>query len=184
MLHKPCTPIEIWAPIEESKGYYEVSNTGKVRSMLRSVTYKDGRKNRVWPSVEIKQCLSVSGYLMVDLKMNGHRIKRQVHRLVAIAFIDNKCRKKQVNHKDGNKQNNCSGNLEWVSQSENVRHAFDNGHHSGKGGTHYKAAMVKNIDTGVVYGSISEAAAALNTYSTRIIRLLRGQKTGPRIEYV
>ena len=67
------------------------------------------------------------GYEKVALsKIENGKTKQKaffVHRLVAIAFIDNPENKEQVNHKDGNKFNNCVENLEWVTNSENMNHA-------------------------------------------------------------
>jgi hypothetical protein len=66
-------------------------------------------------------------YLCVDLFYDGIRERHRVHRLVAALFIDNPEGKPQVNHIDGNKQNNYVTNLEWVTGSENIKHAYDTG---------------------------------------------------------
>ena len=68
-----------------------------------------------------------NGYLSYNLTLPDGRKKRcYAHRLVAIAYIENKENKKEVNHIDGNKLNNCIDNLEWVSSSENKQHALEN----------------------------------------------------------
>ena len=68
-----------------------------------------------------------NGYLSYNLTLPDGRKKRcYAHRLVAIAYIENKDNKKEVNHIDGNKLNNCMDNLEWVSSSENKKHALEN----------------------------------------------------------
>lgn len=66
-------------------------------------------------------------YRVVCLSMTGVNYTKYIHRLVAEAFIPNPDNKPQVNHIDGNKLNNCASNLEWVTGSENVIHAYDNG---------------------------------------------------------
>jgi len=63
-------------------------------------------------------------YLMVAFYVDGKRIKKRVHRLVAEAFIPNPENKPQVNHLDGNKLNNHVSNLEWATAKENVQHAL------------------------------------------------------------
>lgn len=100
---------EVWKPIPNYEGFYEVSNTGKVRSVYR---YR-----RV-----LKPMISNTGYERVDLFKNKHRKQFSVHRLVAMAFIDNPNAKPFVNHKDENKLNNSADNLEWVSHVENCRY--------------------------------------------------------------
>ena len=67
------------------------------------------------------------GYLHVTLCKNGVRKTQKIHRLVALAFILNVFGKITVNHIDGIKTNNFVENLEWATDKENIRHAFDNG---------------------------------------------------------
>jgi len=89
-----------------------VSNFGDVRDAKTKILLNKIMWNN-YPSVKLKK----------DNKIITHRI----HRLVAIAFIDNQENKKCVNHKDGVKANNIVSNLEWVTSSENNHHAMQNG---------------------------------------------------------
>lgn len=75
----------------------------------------------------LKPFKNPQGYLLVDIHHNHKSYYRQVHRLVAQAFIPNPDNLSDVNHKDGNKENNCDFNLEWMTRKENVRHAWDTG---------------------------------------------------------
>lgn len=77
---------------------------------------------------EVKQVLDKSsGYYLVTLCYKGKRQNKRVHRLLMEAFVPNPENKPQVNHKDGNKLNNCLSNLEWATSSENSQHSYDNG---------------------------------------------------------
>lgn len=67
---------------------------------------------------------SNSGYLQLVLKVYGKRKFVYIHRLVATAFVPNPENKTEVNHKNGNKEDNRAENLEWVTSSENKRHAI------------------------------------------------------------
>lgn len=109
---------EEWREIEGTNGSYEVSNTGKVRSMNYN---KSGRIK------ELKQKIDKYGYCVVTLHVKGKQKYPTVHRLVACAFIPNPNNLPQVNHKDTNKENNSVSNLEWCTPGENIKHAFDNG---------------------------------------------------------
>lgn len=116
---------ETWRTI---KGYekYEVSNYGNVRSKDRIIFRKDGKTMRL-NSVHLKSIEDRKGYLHVSL-YNDKGIKTPpIHRLVAIAFIDNGNNLPQVNHIDGNKKNNCVDNLEWCDNKYNQIHALKNG---------------------------------------------------------
>lgn len=111
---------EQWKEIAGFEGRYEVSNKGKVRSLIsaangRSLLKKDYR---------ILQPGDYRGYKRVSLtSSNGKRKFFMVHRLVLSAFmpIENNM---MVNHIDGNKENNSLENLEWCTCSENMKHAY------------------------------------------------------------
>ena len=74
----------------------------------------------------LKGSLNSKGYLRVELHNNKKLKKFFIHRLVAEYYINNPLNKLQVNHKDGNKLNNCVENLEWVTNQENRNHAVRN----------------------------------------------------------
>ena len=67
-----------------------------------------------------------TGYYQIVLRKNGKRSYQRLHRLIAKQFIDNPNNLPQVNHKDGNKLNNSLDNLEWISNSDNTKHGYDN----------------------------------------------------------
>jgi hypothetical protein len=66
------------------------------------------------------------GYKRVWLTVNGKRMVQSVHRLVAVKYVKGRCRYRcDVNHLDGDKNNNHFSNLQWVTKKENTRHAID-----------------------------------------------------------
>lgn len=94
--------------------------------------YSDGRIWSKHTNKFLKPFLSSQGkgedyYLAVKLCDNTFEKTVTVHRLVAENFIENPNNFGTVNHRDGNKQNNCIENLEWMTQGDNKRHAFDTG---------------------------------------------------------
>lgn len=114
-----------WKPVVGYEGIYEVHAYGMVRSLDRLIKPK-GRKPYKKKGVVLKEHLS-NGYYTVQLCRNGNISRKQTHRLVAEAFINNDENKPCVNHKDFNRLNNTYTNLEWCTQKENIRHATDNG---------------------------------------------------------
>lgn len=68
-----------------------------------------------------------NGYVFYHLTRNGEKRQLLAHRLVAEAFVQNPHGYGEVNHKDGNKENNTPANLEWCTRSQNNKHAVDMG---------------------------------------------------------
>lgn len=106
--------IEEWRDIRGFDGVYQISNLGRVKSIdhyasngKTQILYKGKiRKNKILPN----------GYEVVMINHKNYYI----HRLVAIAFIDNPNGYKEVNHIDENKLNNCVNNLEWCCRGYNA----------------------------------------------------------------
>lgn len=80
---------------------------------------------------EIAHQRSANGYIRVELWQNGKGKKYLLHRLLAEKFISNPKNKETVNHKNGIKDDNRLDNLEWVTRSENQKHAYNNGFQKG-----------------------------------------------------
>ena len=121
---------EIWKPIKGYKGRYEVSNMGNIKRLARIVKRPTCKREPTQSVEEIVMCIRTTqhGYKTVKLvNAQGERKDILVHRLVAAAFIPKPVGKDYINHKDGNKINNCVDNLEWVSIKENNQHAYDTG---------------------------------------------------------
>lgn len=105
---------EIFKDVKGYEGYYEVSNYGNVRS----TSYK-GTKI-------LKPAKTRNGYLNVVFCIKQCKVHKFIHRLVADAFIDNPNHLEQVNHINGNKEDNRVSNLEWCTQEYNNQHAYNN----------------------------------------------------------
>jgi len=116
---------EIWKDIKDFENMYQVSNLGRVKSLPRIIMRKDGKKQTIKGQF-LKGSKDTKGYIQVELKKDGKRNIKVIHRLVALAFIPNVENKEQVNHIDGNKENNCTSNLEWCTCQENIQHAWKN----------------------------------------------------------
>jgi hypothetical protein len=155
----------MWKKIENLN--YEVSSDGEVRNFITKTL--------------IKGSISNSGYRMVTLyEFKSKKLTKQVHRLVALAFVDNIDNKSQVNHIDKNKLNNKVENLEWVTPKENIKHHHDNGgikynnqYYKNKlGKEHNRSITIFCKNNNETYYGLSEASRktgiSISTISTAI----------------
>jgi hypothetical protein len=191
---------EIWKDIPEYEGLYQISNLGNVRS--QHFNKMSGQK----PGQLLKIGLMYNGYLSIQLRMGDTNKRHLVHRLIAESFISNPDNKPVINHINGIKNDNRIENLEWCTQSENVRHAIDTGlrtsafgpakgtkpwntdkllseEHKTKlskaklGKPSLKKRKVIDTSTGIIYDGIQEAADAFGVkYSNMCGKLYKKNK--------
>ena len=151
--------MEERVPIRDIPGY-EVSSNGDVYSTKRNIVMKQHPDS--W------------GYPRITLMKNGVKLRRSVHRLVAEAFIPNPSNKPEINHIDGNKNNNHINNLEWVTHSENIRHSYDTGLNDKKlynSGKPKKRVML--LETNEIFESIHDCAKRLGCTHVAVLRCVQ-----------
>lgn len=127
---------EYWKQIKGFPNYY-ISNYGRIWSIHKK-DFKKPRKNKY-------------GYFIVDLYNKNIGKTFIVHRLVAEHFIPNPENKSEVNHIDGNKQNNYAGNLEWVTPKENIQHAITNNLMNNKGENNKQSILTEKDVKEIIY---------------------------------
>ena len=105
---------EVWKDVTGYEGLYQVSNTGKIKTLQKQVGRKEIEKI-------LKPSIIWTGYLRIGLRKNGKTKNTYIHRIVAQEFIANPEHKPIINHKNGNRQDNRVENLEWCIFGENSR---------------------------------------------------------------
>jgi hypothetical protein len=134
---------------EPVKGYeeYQVDTNGVIYS-------KKGKP--------LKYSLNYRGYCIINFYINHKRTGFGIHTLVATQFIPNDDPLKwQVNHKDGNKENNCVDNLEWMTPLENTKHSIEVLGNNFSGGNNPNSKSIKGISKNkkeiLIFNSLADA---------------------------
>jgi hypothetical protein len=165
--------MEVWKDIVKYEGIYQISNLRNVKSM----SFQKSGKEKL-----MKMTKGQAGYLKIILRLNSIKHTYSIHRLVAIAFIDNLEEKPQVNHKNGIKTDNRVENLEWNTSKENINHSYNTGLKKGyklgqKGITNPSSKLnekdVLEIRNSTLRGA--ELARKYNVSSTLIYSVLKNK---------
>ncbi len=170
------TQLQIWKPILAYEGYYEINTLGNVRRKSRA------KRKRKHTPILIGKSLSTRinnfGYVEVRLSKNGKTSTKFIHKLLGQVFIPNTENKPQINHKNGIKHDNRLENLEWVTNSENMIHAYSTG-------------LLKKVVRPVIdncsnheYNNTKEAAKQCGINYFTLKNYLNGSRTNPTcLEY-
>lgn len=152
---------EVWRDIRGYEGAYKISTYGRIKSYQKTSM-----------GVLLHPGLQNSGYRYIGLVKKKRKFYL-VHRLVAITFLHNPNNYPCVNHKDGDKTNNYLDNLEWVSYSDNIRHAIDVLH---KDLQETLRKPIRCVETRKEYSSVTAAAEDVNGIISNISAVANRQK--------
>ena len=158
---------DMWKTI---KGFsnYSVSDLGDI---------KNNRKGNF-----VKPSIGTGNYMYIRLiDDSGKSRTKRLHRIVADAFCTRRADATEVNHMDGNKANNRADNLEWVTKSENMNHAYRTGlqtvTHKGK------VRSVKCLNDGMEFGTISEASEHYGVSKSQIYWCCRRESKRCKLKF-
>ena len=178
---------EIWkdVAIEPWGGFYQVSNIGRVRSKQRRGVkkYKNGLEQEFLVKSKILKNRFLFGYDRVNFYHQDYGNKHYfVHRIIYMTFVGNPINSDmQINHKNGIKSDNRLENLEWVTPSENISHAHNNGLIKKRFGKDHNAS--KRVQQLSVDGQLIQEFDAINDIDrmtkfsgSYIINALKGRR--------
>lgn len=154
---------EKWVPAYNFP-MYEASSDGNIRNKITG---------RI-----LKTQINEHGYKALSLRKDGKSYSRTVHKIIAESFHGGEHPGLDVNHKDTNKLNNRSTNLEWCTRQENILHAMKMGvYHENDYGRHRKKIRVR--ETGEIYNSLNECERETGMDHSEISKYLSGKIKHP-----
>lgn len=170
---------EVWKDVVGWENSYEVSNFGRMRTKLRYRLDKNGNLS-VPINPKIKEAyVDWDGYERTSLYEDNRTKLVGVHRVVAEAFIPNPKNKPQVNHINGIKVDNRPENLEWVTNTENIRHSIELGLRDVK----INSRPVLRLSDNKRFESIAELHREIGGCYNEIVHLLKMSNNDPVMIY-
>lgn len=174
--------IEEWRTIEGTDNKYSVSNLGNVKrnehyTIVSPTSQHSNGAKMFYCEKEVKGYINKEGYKIVHLQASNKKLVKQVHRLVAEAFVPNPNNLPQVNHIDENRLNNCVNNLEWCDAKHNANHGTRKDKLRKASGIRVaqydlKGNLIK------VWDSISQASKSFGAKTTSCIRRVCKKEPG------
>jgi len=171
---------EIWKDIIGFEERYQVSNLGRIKSKSHTWISGNGRVQSKMDTIKV-QGKNNCGYSQISLRKNGKAHVFSVHRVVAYHFVKNEKKYKTVNHINGDKSDNRAENLEWCTQSENVKHAYriglsakPKGMLGKKGVDCLNSKKVICYFSGKIFPSVNDAAISIGMNKGTLIAKLIG----------
>ena len=159
---------EEWRDVVGWENSYEVSNFGRVRTKERLVKRKGNSVSVL--TRKLKQCyIDEDGYARVSLYEDGRTQLLGLHRVVAAAFVPNPNNFEQVNHINGIKEDNRASNLEWVTNTQNIRHSIETGLRD----PYLHSRSVIRLSDNVVFSSIAELHRSIGMQYNELVHLFK-----------
>ena len=158
---------EIWKPVKDFEGLYQVSNYGRVKRLPKMINTNINNSNsRCLKEKILKALNNGKDYLSVFLVKDNEKKCCKIHRLVAEAFIENENNYNFINHKDYNRKNNCVDNLEWCSLQYNNEYS------------HNKSVYQKDLNDKTIkkWKSIIEASKKLQINNKNITSCCKNKR--------
>lgn len=169
---------EIWKDVVGFEGLYKISNYGRIIACERKI-HREKYGSYTIPQKFLKPTYDKDNYLKTAFRnREGERFYFRVHRVVAEAFLPNENNLPEINHKDGVKDNNYVGNLEWCTTKYNINYSYNKlGRKGQNGGMNRRVQKInpKTLEVISEYESIREASESVGSKSTAINNCLNGR---------